>query len=288
MDVKEHAPLRQKTTMRIGGTARYFTELRTKDDVTQASAFAAEKGVPLFILGGGSNTIFTDGEVEALVAQMKNDSVSFGQSTVTVGAGKLLPVLINECAAKGLDLSPLTGILGTVGGAIFGNAGQGPQGVWIDTYVTSVTVFVDSEWKTFSKEECQFAYRESAFKHMKSTPLIWEITLAIPSAEPAAITAEIERLLQRRIETQPHLKTAGSCFKAVGGTPAWQLIDAVQLRGAQVGGVQIAEKHANFLLNTGEATYDDACQIVEKVKSAIPEHLEVEMRFVEKDGSLRF
>ncbi len=98
----------------------------------------------------------------------------------------------------------------------------------------------------------------------------------------------IQTLLKRRIETQPHVKTAGSCFKAVGDTPAWKLIDASGLRGYSVGDVQIAEKHANFLLNTGKATFEDAVTLVKNVQKAVSEPLDVEMRFIGNDGSLLF
>lgn len=282
--------------MRIGGTARYFAELKTKEDAEEAVQFGKKENVVLMPLGGGSNTIFSDGEINALVMQVKHDAVSVEGNTVTVGAGKNLPMLINELATKGLDLSPLTGILGSVGGAIFGNAGQGPKGVWIDSFIQSVTAFVQGEWKTLPREECGFAYRESGFKNAQwgmgnaqlFQPIIWEAVLNVPSGDPAAIKANIESLLKKRIETQPHLKTAGSCFKAIGGTPAWQLIDQAGLRGYKVGGVEISPKHANFLMNVGEAKYEDAVKVVEAVKEKIPENLEVEMRFVEKDGSLRF
>lgn len=287
MELKESFPLRPKTTMRIGGTAKYFVELKTKEDAEEAYKFAQEKGLPLLVLGSGSNTIFANEEIQAVIVQVKNEAESWEGNIVTLGAGKNLAMFINECAEKGLDISPLTGIPGTLGGAVFGNAGQGPSGTWIDGYVEEVTAFIDGKWETLSNAKCDFTYRESAFKKMTS-PLLWEIVLQIPKGDPAVIKANIETILQRRIETQPHLKTAGSCFKAVAGTPAWQLIDDVGLRGATIGDVEIAHKHANFLLNKGEATYEDACAIVEKAKKAIPKELEVEMRFVEKDGSLRF
>lgn len=305
MEVREAFPLRGKTTMRIGGTAKYFSELKTKEDAEEAMSFAREHTLPLLPLGSGSNTVFSDGEIQALIVQIKHETVTIDGAKVTVGAGKNLAMLINELAEKGMDLSALTGIPGTVGGAIFGNAGQGPKGVWIDSFIKSVTIF-DGEWKTFSRDECGFGYRESGFKSGKWTPLrqgyegqevesgkfadpiIWEAELVIPLGDPQAIKANVQQLLQKRIETQPHLKTAGSCFKGVGGEPAWQLIDAAGLRGLKVGGVEISPKHANFLINTGEATYDDAVKIVEKVKRAVPENLEVEMRFVEADGQVRF
>jgi UDP-N-acetylmuramate dehydrogenase len=287
--IQEMIPVGTKTTMRIGGTARYFAELTSTDDVEAAYGFCKQEGVPLIVLGGGSNTVFADGVIEALVVRIKAENVYIDGNLVQVETGKNLPMLINELAKKNLDLSPLTGILGTVGGAIFGNAGQGPTGIWIDTYVRDVTVFMEGEWSTFKKEECDFGYRESRFKHgPEHAPIIWDVTMEIPSRPQADIEKDIQTLLQKRIETQPHVKTAGSCFKAVGGTPAWKLIDAANLRGHTVGGVQIAEKHANFLLNIGNATYADAKGIVDDVKKAINEPLDVEMRFIENDGSLAY
>lgn len=295
MEVKELEKVGTKTTMRVGGQARYFAELKTKEDVEAAVAFATEKNIPLIPLGAGSNTVFTDEVLEALVVRLKAEAVVVENDKVTIQAGKNLAMLLNELGAQGLDLSALTGIPGTLGGALFGNAGQGPKGIWIDTYVESVTAYIDGAWKTLSKEECDFRYRESTFKDLSILnsqflipPIIWEATLKIPKNDPALIKAEIERLLQKRIETQPHLRTAGSCFKAVGGTPAWQLIDAVGLRGLTIGGAQVAEKHANFLLNTGTATYADLKAVVEKVKATVSEPLSVEMRFIEKDGRLAY
>ncbi len=287
--IQEFVNIGGKTTMRIGGQAHYYAEPATKDDVEAAWDFAQEKEIPFIVLGGGSNTIFADGILEALVVRLKHDAVAVEGNMVRVGAGKNLPMLINELAKHNLDLSPLTGILGTVGGAVFGNAGQGPTGVWMNTYVREVLVFEEGEWRVLKNEDCDFGYRESIFKHgPEARPVIWEVLLEVPSLPHAHVEEKIQTLLKRRIETQPHVKTAGSCFKAVGETPAWKLIDAVGLRGYQVGDVQIAEKHANFLLNTGKATFEDAVKIVNDVKAKITNDLEVEMRFIREDGSLVF
>ena len=289
--------------MRIGGTARYFAELATKEDVEEAYAFVQKNSLPLIVLGSGSNTIFADGEINALIVRIASQGWSMENSatsaTITVSSGNNLPMLINELAKEGLDLSSLTGIPGTVGGAIFGNAGQGPKGIWMDHYVESVTMF-DGEWKTLTKEQCKFRYRESVWKDatpsvaedrdlpLRMVPIIWSATLTIPYGDPLTIKATIEHLLQKRIETQPHQRTAGSCFKAVGDTPAWQLIDAVELRGYKSGSVMVSEKHANFLIGEKGATFEDAVNVVNTVKEKIPEKLEVEMRFIKPDGSLAF
>jgi UDP-N-acetylmuramate dehydrogenase len=287
MQIQDSVSVGGKTTMRIGGKARHYAELKTREDVEQAYAFAKEKSVPLIALGGGSNTVFADGDINAFVVRLKADAMKVNGNRVFVEAGKILASLLNDLAKENLDLSALTGIPGTVGGAIFGNAGQGPTGIWINTYVKHVTVFLDGTWRTLTAEECDFRYRESLFKDAAEPPLIWEAELEVPSKPGADVLAEIERLLKKRFETQPHIKTAGSCFKALpDGTPAWKLIDAAGLRGHKEGGVQIAEKHANFLLNVDKATFADIVRMSKLVKQKVPQIAEIEMRLYGEDGRL--
>lgn len=287
MVIQEHVAIGSKTTMKIGGTARYYAELLTKEDVEEAVKFAQEKNLPLITFGGGANTVFADGEINALVVRMKADKVEITGNKVQVQAGKIMGSFLNELVEKDLDLSSLTGIPGTVGGAIFGNAGQGAGGIWIDSFVESVTVYVDGTWKTLTKEECHFSYRESGFKEMTGPVIIWEAVLNVPNKPAAEVKAEIERLLQKRIEMQPHIKTAGSCFKSLpDGTPAWKLIDAAGLRGTTIGGVQIAEKHANFLLNIGNGTFKDIVEMTDLIKKKVPQIAGIEMRLYGEDGLL--
>lgn len=316
MNIQDLIPLGPKTTMRIGGKALYYAEIVTEADVEEAWKFSQEKHLPLIVLGGGSNTIFADDVINAVVVRMKSDAMTIDGNRVTVHAGKIMGSLLNELAAQNLDLSPLTGIPGTLGGAIFGNAGQGAKGIWIDSFVESVTALVDGEWKTFTREECKFRYRESIFKDIAGVggplprplpprlhplrlgyggqaggrgvaPIIWKAVLKIPTRPAGEVKAEIERLIKKRIETQPHLKTAGSCFKSLpDGTPAWQLIDKAGLRGTKIGGVQISEKHANFLLNVEKGTFEDAVKMSELIREKIPEIAGVEMRFYGENGLL--
>jgi len=288
LTIQENISLRSKTTMKIGGVARYYAELKTKEEVGEAAQFAKEKGIPLILIGGGSNTIFADSTINALIVKIAAEKVTIEKNTVSVEAGKYLATLINELAEKDLDLSPLTGIPGTLGGAIRGNAGQGFGGIWIDTYIESVDVFVNGEWETLTKEKCEFTYRTSRFKTMNS-PIIWSCVLRIPTRSKEEVKPEVERLLKKRIETQPHVKTAGSCFLSVSKEfPAWKLIDAAGLRGHRIGDIEISEKHANFLINTGNATFQDAKNLVEYIQATVPEKLHVEMRFIEEGGDLAY
>ena len=287
MNIQEMAPVGAKTTMRIGGNAKYYAEITAREEAEEAVKFAQEKNIPLIPLGGGSNTIFADGVIDALVVRMKNAGKSIDGNTVRAEAGYMLPSLIFDLAKENLDLSPLTGILGTVGGAVFGNAGQGPKGIWIDSYIQDVTLFTDGTWQTLKKEECDYRYRESKFKDLGKPLIIWETRLIVPSKPYEEVKAEVERLLKKRIETQPHIKTAGSCFKALpDGTPAWQLIEKAGLRGLKIGGVQVAEKHANFLLNVDKGTFKDALAVTKKIREQVPQIADVEMRFYGENGKI--
>ena len=292
MILQENIPLGPKTTMKIGGTARWYAELQTKADVEEAWKTAREKNVPLVILGGGANTVFEEGTIEALVVKIAADDMAVEGNAATARTGCILATLLNGCAKRGLDLSPLAGIPGTLGGAIVGNAGQGPGGVWLDSFLESVTVY-DGRWKTLSKADCHFSYRESIFKHWPADPalptdghcpILWEATLRAPPRPEADVQANITALLRKKIETQPQRLTAGSCFKAVGGTPAWQLIDGAKMKGFIVGGVQISEKHANFLINTGTGTFKDVMGLITAVRAKVPALQDIEMRLIGKEG----
>ncbi|HJO62055.1 MAG TPA: UDP-N-acetylmuramate dehydrogenase [Desulfobacterales bacterium] len=271
--------------MRIGGLARYYAELESKEDVEEAYKFAKDKNIPLIVFGAGSNTIFADGTINALVVRIKASNVSIDNNQVIAESGKNLAQLVNELADQGLDLSTLTGIPGTFGGAVIGNAGQGSGGTWIDSYIELVTVFDAGEWKEMSKDECKFSYRESIFKTNKV--IVWSVRFKLPKSEPHLIKKQIDYLLQKRISDQPHVKTSGSCFKAADdGTPAWQLIEKAELRGFKVGGIHVSDKHCNFLINDEDGNFEDVVKIINTIKESAPDVGAVEMRLIGEDGKL--
>ncbi len=295
MNIQQHVAIGGKTTMKIGGTAKYYVDLFSRTDVEQASALAAKENIPFLILGGGTNTVFADGEVRAVVGRIGTKEWHVHDHVITAQAGVSTAVLINELALLGFDLSALAGIPGTIGGAVFGNAGQGPSGIWIDHFVHSVTVYDHGQWHKYTKAECRFRYRESLFKdqaHERDShdlpPVIWEVELIAPRLDTELVQREVENSIKKRIATQPHRQTAGSCFKAVETKPAWQLIDDAGLRGFAIGGVRVSEKHANFLISSPGATYNDAVTLVEEVRRRVAAPLQVEMRFIEPNGSVKF
>ncbi len=285
MTIQEFVNVGAKTTMKIGGSARYFAEISTKEDVEEAQRFAKKKDVPLIVLGAGCNTVFADGTIDALVVQVKTSELFFMEDQVTASSGIALASLITACADHDLDLSALTGIPGTLGGAIVGNAGQGPQGTWINSFIVSVCAFVDGDWKYFEPEECDFGYRESIFKTLPHA-IVWTATLRLPQKPKEKILGNVQELLEKRIASQPHRSTAGSCFKAIDGTPAWKLIDEAGLRGLTVGGIQINEKHANFLINANHGTFTDLLSLIETVRDKVPALDGIEMRLYGEDGEI--
>ncbi|MBT3835370.1 FAD-binding protein [Candidatus Peribacteria bacterium] len=305
MIIKENIPLAPKTTLKIGGDARFYAEITTKEALKEAYKFGDTNNIPVVILGSGSNTIFADGTINALVIKIVTSEVKINGNEIEVDAGKNLAQLVNELAELNLDLSPLTGIPGTAGGAVFGNAGQGCGKIWIDEYVDSICTFekrlaISDQLATakrsedgrlaesnIAKNECGFGYRTSIFKNDKKNSIIWSIKLNVPSRSKEEVQTEIERLLKKRIESQPHKRTAGSCFLSLDKeNPAWKLIDAANLRGKQIGGIKISEKHSNFLENTGGATFEDAKNLIAEIKSKIDQPLPVEMRLINNDGEI--
>lgn len=274
--------------MKIGGTARFFAEVKTREDMEEAWKVSQGKKLPLIVLGAGTNTVFADGTIEALVVHITADKVVIQEPVIRVEAGKTLATLINELAQKNLDLSALAGIPGTLGGAIAGNAGQGAEGVWTDSFISTVTVFGGGTWRTLAKGECGFAYRESIFKHCpaESVPVIWEATLTVPSKPAPEVQAEIERIWREKTAAQPYRRTAGSCFTAIDGTPAWKLIDAAGLRGKRIGGVEISEKHANFLINADHGSFEDLVTLIKTVRAEVPQLRGIEMRLIGEDGKI--
>lgn len=169
MEIREHEPLSCYTTMKIGGTARYFAEARNEDDLIRAGEFASEKRLPTFFLGGGSNTVFGDGEFPGLVMRVLTKGMTWRDSgrvaELTVSSGEVWDDVVAESVRKNFSsLANLSGIPGTVGGALVQNVGA--YGAEIADHITSITVHdpISRVTKTLSRDECHFGYRESIFK----------------------------------------------------------------------------------------------------------------------------
>jgi UDP-N-acetylmuramate dehydrogenase len=297
--IKEGVPLKEYTTFKIGGSARYFFVAKSKEDLKNAIFWAKKKKLPLFILGGGSNVLFSDNGFKGLVIKLQNTQYEIRNTKIVAEAGVPLQKLVLETAKRGLSgLENLAGIPGTLGGAIWGNAGA--FGREIGDLVEEVKVLdVGSsrlKVKKLRNKGCKFGYRDSIFKRKKNL-IILEATLRLKRGKRKEIEEKIKEFLKLRKEKQPlEFPSAGSVFKNVpiekvskkirekfkekikdGFLPAGVLIDYAGLRGFQIGGAKISEKHANFIVNVENARAKDVVKLIELIKKEVKRKFNIEI-----------
>lgn len=301
--LRENVNLAKFTTTGVGGCARYFTEVRTLDEMLSAISVAKEMGVDYFILGGGSNLIISDSGFGGLVIKNSIDGISNGKSDVSVLSGTTLQKLVNYLNRQGFSgLQKLTGIPGSVGGAIYGNAGA--YGQAIGDCLKEVKVYSDGKIVRLKREKCDFGYRDSIFKH-KNMVIVEASFHFGQKVNPSELIKESDEILkQRLVKYPPGLKCPGSFFKNVlasclscdvlkkipsdkvqyGKIPAGYLLEAVGAKGAACNGVKIADYHGNLFVNQGSATAEDFRFLSEdfarKVKNMFGVKLEPEVQFV--------
>ncbi|MBQ8610949.1 MAG: UDP-N-acetylmuramate dehydrogenase [Oscillospiraceae bacterium] len=278
------APLAPLTTFKIGGPAALLCCPADETQAVRLLALLEQAGVRRYCLGKGSNTLFADeGFAGAVVDFSALNSLEVEGCTVTAGAGVHLATLCRTVQMEGLaGLEFAYGIPGAVGGAIYMNAGA--YGGEMKDVVHSVrAVTPTGELVTFSGEECDFAYRHSVFERNGCAVLAATFTLC--RDDPAAIAGRMTELAARRKEKQPlEWPSAGSTFKRPQGAFAAALIDQCGLKGMTVGGAQVSEKHAGFVINIGGASCADVIALTDRVAAIVKEKtgytLEREIRVV--------
>lgn len=266
--IKENIPMRDYTSLKIGGRARFFAAPSNKEELKTAIKFAADKNIPLFLLGGGTNTLIKDEGVRGMVIKLNGEfkNIERQGTEVKCGAGCSLSSLISYCQGFSLSsLESLYGIPGSVGGAVFGNAGA--FGKQIGDYVKSVVV-MDREGQERQVKDVNFFYRGTSLKHS----IILEVLFSLKSDVRWRIDERIQEVLAKRKDTQPLTKqTAGCIFKNPPGRFAGELIEKAGLKGKCIGDAMISQKHANFIENKGNAKADDVLQLISLVKRKVYE-----------------
>ena len=267
----ENEPLAPHTTFRIGGPAAVFCRPRTAAELAAALRLCRETGVRHYLLGNGSNVLFADAGFAGCVictADLAAAPVFAADGHVTAPAGLPLAVLCRAAQQQGLTgLEFAYGIPGTVGGAVYMNAGA--YGGEMRDVLESVT-FLDEAGaeRTLPAAELGLGYRTSIFAARPWTILTAEFALA--PGDPAAVLDRMRELLQRRRDKQPlDLPSAGSTFKRPAGAFAGKLIEDCGLRGFAVGGAQVSEKHCGFVVNTGGATCADVLALTDEVRRIV-------------------
>ena len=263
-------PMASHTTFRIGGPADYFVMPETVEELRDILALCKEEGLPYFILGNGSNLLVGDKGFRGVVIQLyKNfDGLSIEGTRVTAKSGAMLIRVAKEAGKAGLTgLEFASGIPGTIGGAMVMNAGA--YGGEMKDVVTAVTVLTkDGDIKTLTGSEMNFRYRGSVVED--EGYIVLETVMELKEGNLEEIQARIDELsLQRRTKQPIEYPSAGSTFKRPEGYFAGKLIQDTNLRGYQVGGAQVSEKHCGFVINAGGATAADVMQLMQDVSDEV-------------------
>ena len=281
-------PMRNHTSFKVGGNADLFVSVVNEDELKQALNYAKLKNLPITIIGNGSNLLVSDNGIRGLVIKIDIQFFKIEDNkkdiVVTVGSGNKMMALGIQLKEKEISgFEELSGIPGTVGGAVFMNAGA--YGKEMKDIVVS-TKCMDKDGKIFelSNEDQKFEYRSSIFNQKEY--IILETKLKLEKGNKENIEQKMKEYLNKRKEKQPlEYPSAGSTFKRQEGIITAKLIDECGLKGYKIGGAMVSEKHAGFIVNTGDATAKDIMDLIKHIKDKVYERygveIEEEIKFVE-------
>ena len=285
--ILENEPMSRHTTFRVGGPADVLFLPESEDQLLRALAIAREAGVPCIVLGNGSNLVVRDGGIRGLVIVLGEGMAAIVRTgdTLTAWAGASLARVSAYAQASGLSgLEFASGIPGTLGGGCAMNAGA--YGGQLSDALVDARVLLDGEVKTLTVDEMQMGYRTSL--PLREGGIVISARFALTPDDPEAIAARMRELNARRRDKQPlSFPSAGSTFKRPEGHFAGALIEQAGLKGRSVGGAQVSEKHAGFIVNTGGATAADILSLIAVVQDEVQARsgirLETEVRVLGED-----
>jgi UDP-N-acetylmuramate dehydrogenase len=303
LTISAGTPLALYTRFGIGGPADLYVETADIPAFLAAVAAARASGMPTMVIGGGTNLIVSDAGFRGIVLRYRGDSMRATGLSVTAEAGVVLQDLVDFTTQKGLrGLEALAGIPGSVGAAVYGNAGA--YGHSISERVAAVRLFDGREVRTFDSAACQFAYRESIFKIHKDW-IVFSVDLRLDEADAAELRRTADDILRVRNEKFPvTMKCAGSIFKNLlwkelpapvaaevpaaavreGKVPAAWFLEQVGAKGMERGHIHVASYHANLIYNDGDGTAADLRALIgelkERVRGRFGIELEEEVQYV--------
>ena len=277
-------PMSRHTTFKIGGNADLFVKIKSVDELKSVIKLAKEHNVPCFILGKGSNLLVSDNGIEGMVISLDGlDTVEICEDTVVCGAGASLRsvcIAVQKASLSGLEFA--YGIPGTIGGALYMNAGA-YGGEMSQVVTAAIAIDSDGNEVVFTLDDMKLGYRTSVFKNTNLT--IISVTLKLSVGNACDIKAAMDDFFSRRRDKQPlEYPSAGSTFKRPEGYFAGALIEQNNLKGVSVGGAEVSEKHAGFVINKGGATCLDVLSLIKKIQDTVKKangvDLETEVIFV--------
>ena len=272
-------PLKRYTAWKIGGPADALLEPSSVDELIEAIETLREYDIPVTILGGGTNVLVLDGGIRGLTVRIARalNSVEVDGTSVVADAGVLYPVLANATAGKGLEgLQFGTGIPGTVGGAVYMNAGAYGGETrdvlsWADVYKPE-----QGTVERVPNEGLEFSYRRSAL-HDHPDWVVLRAAYALRTGDPDELKARIKEFRSQRMNGSPNRPSCGSTFKRPEGDYPGRVIEVAGLKGTKVGQIEVSSVHANYLVNHGGGTAKDALKLIKLVKETVKEKLGIEL-----------
>ena len=277
-ELKQDVLLKNYTTFKIGGKAKYFYKAKTKEELIKAVKAAKKLKLPFFILGGGSNLLVSDKGFDGLVINFKFSTFNFQNNKIFCEAGTPFALIVSEARQQSLTgVEWCIGIPGTVGGAIRGNAGA--FGESIGNIIKQVEVFNSEKEKieNYSQKDAGFAYRESIFKKRPEL-VILSAELELKIGNKKEIQKKMKEYLDYRKNSQPlEFPSAGSIFKNPSDISAGQFIDQCGLKGKRIGNVEISKKHANFIINLGDGKAKDVLKLINLMKKQVKDKFNIQL-----------
>lgn len=288
LDLRENEPMSRHTTFRIGGKVSIFCRPGTVEETAALCAFLRERGVRPFVMGRGSNLLFSDEDLSGVVLQFAENFSTVeqrGENRLYAQSGATLAKLSRCAQQAGLSgMEFAGGIPGAVGGGVTMNAGA--YGGEMKDIVTRVEYLDENlQRRSIPGADCMFEYRGSIFSAPGSVILGVELTLLPDTTE--SVNQRMEELKEKRLSSQPlDYPSAGSTFKRPKGEFAARLIDEAGLKGFAVGGAQVSEKHAGFVINRGNATCADVMALMEVIQETVERRtgilLEPEVKMIQR------
>jgi len=301
--IQNNISLADFTTYKIGGIAKFFIEPTTEEELLEAFAWSRGNNEKIIILGGGSNVLINDKDINAVVIRAANRKVEVKGERIECGAGANL--VATARSAMGNNLTGLEWSIGipgaTIGGSIRGNAGAFNQSMADIVETVSIFDIEKRKFFNFSHNDCQFGYRTSIFKNNKNL-FIWSAVLRLKPEKKSMIEDKALKSLNHRLSNNPRLPSAGSVFKNVPFTKIYEsnqnlasrlvasghdplkdvgagmLIDMAGLKGKKIGGAKISLEHGNFIVNTSHATADDVVMLISFTKEKIRNNFSIQLQ----------
>jgi UDP-N-acetylmuramate dehydrogenase len=277
--VRRREPLARHSQFGVGGPAEWFITTRETSVLAELLRRCSDSGVPVTMLGAGSNTLISDGGIDGLVVRHDDRTLRVAdEHIVQLGAGCMMPRVALDCASRGLaGVEFGIGVPGTLGASVYGNAGAfGTE--MSDVLIDCTSLDAGGEPLILTAAECDFGYRRSRFKDDLRDNAIVSARLRVRADDPDQVRARTDAIQAERKATQPYgIRSLGSVFKNPPDDKAGRLIDAAELKGRRSGGAQISPKHANFIVNVDHATAADVLNLVRIAHDTVQERFDVDL-----------